>query len=221
VRHRVARGETAFTVARRYNVTTRALADWNGLGPELMLREGQTLLIPVAADTPRPAAAAEAPVTAPGQGSPTPEPPSAAQPLPPAPAAAPATPPSPDLGASRSAASAARFAMPADGNVIRSFSPPRNQGIDIGAAAGSPVRAAADGTVAKISRDTASIPIVMIRHPGNLLTVYANVDGISVAEGAAVRRGQQIGTVRAGSPAFLHFEVRDGIEAQDPMTFLQ
>ncbi|HSF65308.1 MAG TPA: LysM peptidoglycan-binding domain-containing protein, partial [Paracoccaceae bacterium] len=44
IRHRVARGETASTIARSYNVSTRALADWNGLGPDLGVREGQYLL---------------------------------------------------------------------------------------------------------------------------------------------------------------------------------
>ena len=40
VRHQVLRGETAFTIARLYNVPAKALADWNGLGPDLV-RIGQ------------------------------------------------------------------------------------------------------------------------------------------------------------------------------------
>ncbi|MGB8621448.1 MAG: LysM peptidoglycan-binding domain-containing protein, partial [Paracoccaceae bacterium] len=50
VRHKVQRGETAFSIARLYNVSVRALADWNGLGPDLTVREGQYLLIPVPAE---------------------------------------------------------------------------------------------------------------------------------------------------------------------------
>jgi murein DD-endopeptidase MepM/ murein hydrolase activator NlpD len=222
LRHRVRRGETAFSIARTYGVTPRALADWNALGPDLALREGQYLLIPTAAGT----AAPEPETTAPGEGSPTPTPPSAAEPLPderPAPAAeaAPGTPPSPDLGAERTAASAARLAMPVEGRIIRAFAKGRNDGIDIAAAAGAPVRAAADGTVAAITKDTAQVPIVVIRHADNLLTVYAGLDRVAVQKGAAVRRGQQFGVVRAGSPAFLHFEVRRGTEALDPAPFLQ
>jgi LysM repeat protein len=45
-RHQVKRGETAFSIARTYNVSARALADWNGLGPQLDVREGQYLMIP-------------------------------------------------------------------------------------------------------------------------------------------------------------------------------
>jgi LysM repeat protein len=78
IRHKVARGETAYSVARLYNVSVRALSDWNGLGPDLTIREGQYLLIPVAAGKPP----ATATVEAQGSGSASPEPPSAAKPLP-------------------------------------------------------------------------------------------------------------------------------------------
>ena len=221
VRHRVQRGETAFTVARTYGVTARALADWNGLGPEMGLREGQTLLIPTAA-----AGAAPETVTNPGAGSPTPVPPSAALPLPaenPVAASrpAPGTPASPDLGSQRTAASASRFAMPVDGKIIRSFAKGKNDGVDIAAPAGSGVRAAADGTVAAITKDTDQVPILVLRHADNLLTVYAGIDAVKVAKGAKVSRGQQIAVIRAVSPAFLHFEVRKGVDAVDPMGFLQ
>ncbi|MBK5926716.1 LysM peptidoglycan-binding domain-containing protein, partial [Rhodobaculum claviforme] len=54
LQHRVERGETAFTIARLYNVTPRALADWNGLGADMAVREGQTLMIPVARAEPTP-----------------------------------------------------------------------------------------------------------------------------------------------------------------------
>lgn len=223
VRHRVRRGESAYTIARAYNVTVRALAEWNGLGPDFAVREGQTLIVPVTAG-----AAGNAPPPAdtalPGSGSDAPPPPSAAAPMPdatPPPAAAPTpVPPSPNLGTDRTGGGA-RFAMPADGRIIRGFQRGRNDGIDIGAAAGSAVRAAADGTVAAITRDTDQVTILVIRHEGNLLTVYANIDGVTVERGAAVRRGQQVARIRGGDPAFLHFEVREGFDAVDPLPFLQ
>jgi murein DD-endopeptidase MepM/ murein hydrolase activator NlpD len=222
VRHRVERGETAFSIARLYNVSARSIAEWNGLGPDLAVREGQYLLIPVPLDS---GTQAEV-VTQPGQGSPTPPPPSAAKPLPeeqitPAAEPAPETPPSPKLEEERSSASAARFAMPADGSIIRGFVPGSYPGIDIGAVPGSPIRAAADGTVAVITKDTDQVPILILRHADNILTVYANIDGIKVAKGDRVKRGQTIAAVRAASPAFLRFEVRNGIDAVDPMPFLQ
>ena len=223
VRHQVARGETAYSIARLYNVSAKSLAEWNGLGPDLSVREGQYLLIPVIIEEAAPAVET---VTAPGVGSPTPEPPSAAKPLPaekPTPANKPAagTPASPNLGKDRTAASAARFAMPAQGAIIRAYIPKKNDGIDIGASAGSPVKAAADGTVAAITKDTEQVPILVIRHADNVLTVYANIDGITVKKGDTVKRGQTVAKVRGGSPSFLHFEVRKGFEAVDPMPYLQ
>ncbi len=222
--HRVARGETAFTIARTYNVSAKALADWNQLGADMAVREGQTLIIPVAT---APAPALEPVVTPPGAGSPTPEPPSAAKPLPDedtgtAAAKPKATPPSPDLGDQATGASAAKFVIPVQGKIIRGYDRKSNQGIDIAAPAGTAVKAAEAGTISVISADTNGKGIIIIRHAGDLLTVYVGVSGASVAKGAKVTRGQTIGKVAAGDPAFLHFEVRNtSKESFDPMTYLQ
>lgn len=223
-RHQVKRGETAFSIARMYNVSARALADWNGLGADLEVREGQYLMIPTPSGAPAPKV--EEVVTAPGEGSPTPLPPSAAKPLPdeetkPAAQAAKDKPASPDLGQQRTAASSSQFAMPVAGNIIRGYGPPKNEGIDIGAPAGTAVKAAAAGTVAAITQDTAQTPIIVIRHEGGLLTVYAGVAGITVKKGDTVTKGQTIANVRSGNPSFLHFEVRRGAASTDPMPFLQ
>jgi len=225
VRHQVQRGETAYSIARSYDVSVRALAEWNSLDSALTVREGQYLLIPVVIADPAPAGGVEAP----GSGSLTPVPPSAATPLPdPASAApAPAAEAAPDLSGTRTEASSARMAMPVDGKIARGFQKGRTDGIDIAAPAGSAVRAAASGTVAAITRDTDQVPILVLRHSGNLLTVYAGIDDIqvskgdSVSRGDRVTRGQTIATVRAGDPPFLHFEVREGFESVDPMPYLQ
>lgn len=246
LRHTVARGETAFTIARLYNVTPRSLAEWNGLGGDMAIREGQILVIPVAqsaaaspAATPpgaplsataaplAPAASATATAAAPatsqpGQGSATPVPPSAATPLPPASAAtAPAAPPAPVANLAATRSEGPRLAMPVQGRVIRAYAGERNPGIGIGAPAGTEVRAAASGTVAAITQDTNQIPIMLIRHENNLVTIYAHISDIRVARGDRVTRGQTIATVRGGDPSFLHFEVREGFDIVDPMPYLQ
>jgi murein DD-endopeptidase MepM/ murein hydrolase activator NlpD len=223
VRHRVQRGETAFTIARLYNVTPRALADWNGLDAEFTVREGQYLLVPVAA---APARQAETQATAPGAGSVAPEPPSSATPLPPPPPAreeaAAAEPPSPPLAEERTEASnPGQMMMPVNGSIIRPFAEGETDGIAISAPAGTPVRAARSGTVAAISRDTNGVPIVVVRHEGNLLTIYSQVDDLTVEQGDTVGRGDPIGRIRDNDPPFLHFEVRQGFESVDPMPFLQ
>ena len=114
----------------------------------------------------------------------------------------------------------ARFAMPVSGNIVRNYRPPQNEGIDIVAATGTPVLAAADGTVASIY-EAGQAHMIMLRHDDALLTVYAGTLGIKVKRGDYVSRGQTIATVLSGNPAFLHFEVRRGVESTDPMLFLQ
>ena len=103
---------------------------------------------------------------------------------------------------------------------MRDYAKGRNDGIDIAGTPGAQVRAAGAGTVAAVIEDSDGRPIAVIRHEGNLLTVYSNLAALSVAKGDSVSRGQTIGTLPAsGSPA-LHFEVRDGIESLDPNPLL-
>lgn len=230
VRHQVARGETAFTIARLYSVSVRALADWNGLDQNFAVREGQFLMIPVAQQpasattAARSAAPLAATTTLPGTGTPTPTPPSATQPLPqekPKPIAAPVeTPPAPKLAPVKPASSA-QMEYPVQGAIVREYAKGKNDGIGISASAGTAVKAAASGTVAAITENTDNLPIIVVKHPDNLLTVYANVDGLKVKKGDSVSRGQQIANVRSGGSDFLHFEVRKGFDSVDPLPYLQ
>ncbi|MFW8592639.1 peptidoglycan DD-metalloendopeptidase family protein [Cribrihabitans neustonicus] len=235
VRHKVKRGETAYTISRLYQVPVKSLAEWNGLGSDFSVREGQYLLIPLKdgaeprreASAAAAAAAATPAVTEPGTGSATPVPPSASKPLPaervePA-AAKPSEPlPKPELAApSASAASGAAMAYPVQGRITRTYSKGRNDGIDIAAAPGAPVKAAEGGTVAAITKDSNNVPIIVIRHDAKLLTVYANVDAIEVQKGDKVARGQKIAALRQSEDdAYVHFEVRDGFESSDPLDYL-
>ena len=218
--HVVAAGETAWSIARKYNVSVNDLASWNGLPSSMAVRTGQRLLIPVTGgQAPGPLAA----VTPPGTGSPTPRPPSAAEPLPSEstrPVADPVPRPAgPDLGRTRTAASGGgRFRMPANGAIIRPYEKGRNEGIDIAAAPGSPVSAAGAGTVAAITRDVDQVPIIVLRHDGGLMTVYAGLDQIAVTKGQTVSSGAILGKAR--SSGVVHFEVRNGFESADPEKYL-
>lgn len=221
-RHRVARGETAFTIARQYQVSVGALADWNGLDEALTVREGQTLLIPIAAAAPPPRVAE---TEAPGQGSVTPVPPSASAPqpdddVPAASAQAPAAPVADLASEQTSASDTTRLMQPVSGRIVRRYEPGQNEGLDFAGGPGAPVRAAAGGTVAAITRDVDEVPIIVVRHDDDLLTVYANVGEVSVEKGARVERGQNIGTLRDGEDSVLHFEVREGFDSVDPLPYL-
>jgi septal ring factor EnvC (AmiA/AmiB activator) len=125
------------------------------------------------------------------------------------------------------APSAAIFAAPVDGPITRAYSTgaggPRNDGVDFSAPAGATVTAAADGQVALISDSLGGLgTIVLIRHQGELLTVYGRVADVIVAKGERVRRGQPIGAVApaADGPSTLHFEVRQGANSVNPEDYL-
>jgi murein DD-endopeptidase MepM/ murein hydrolase activator NlpD len=227
-RHKVGPGETAFSIARRYGVPVAALAEWNGLDDDFTVREGQVLLIPPRAPGAQTAAAAP-PTPPPGTGSPTPTPPSAAEPLPenePAQAETAASeaadlPPSPDLG-ERTAASAsgARMVAPVSAPIVREFRPGGNEGIDYGASAGAPVRAAAAGTVAVVTEDTEAARVILVRHDGGISTIYANVKDVQVSAGDRVAQGQAIASVGDAEPPVFRFQVRQGVDAVDPGDYL-
>lgn len=225
-RHRVRPGETAFSIARTYDIPVAELAEWNGLGSDLALRVGQYLLIPVTAAPVANQEVRVASIEQPGVGSSTPVPPSAARPLPTedvkpvAVAPKPEPEPKPLENTQTASSDTSKLRMPVQGSIIRPYAKGENEGIGISANAGSQVVAADDGTVAAITRDTDQVPILVIRHANNLLTVYAGVDEIAVEKGDAVRRGDQIAVVRSAAPPFLHFEVREGFDSVDPGPYL-
>jgi murein DD-endopeptidase MepM/ murein hydrolase activator NlpD len=124
------------------------------------------------------------------------------------------------LGTQRTTASgSARLLFPVKGKIIRAYSK-KSDGIDIAAPAGTTVKSAASGVVAAITRDTDQVAILVIRHPNNLLTIYANIDRIRVKKGDRVKRGQVLARVSPGKPAFMHFEVRKDFDSVDPMPYL-
>ncbi len=221
LRYRVKSGDTATSIAKAFDISVRALADWNGLGTDNTVRVGQSLLIPppntVVTPITRPAEEPEA-VSKPGTGSNVGQPPSASQPLPENPSASETK--ETETPAAKPAEAGGSLMLPVNGSIIQDFQKGKSDGIDISAPAGSPVVAAGDGTVAAITQDAGGVPILVIRHGGGLLTVYAGIDKITVARGDHVKRGQQIAVVRAGSPAALHFETRRGFESVDPADFL-
>jgi len=212
VRHTVRAGETAYSIARLYNVSVTALASWNGLGPDLAVRNNQRLLIPTTSETVAPLA-----TTTPGTGTPTPIPQTSTKPLP-KPVAVAKPKPAPKPATTKSS----KMIKPVSGKVLRGFSKKSggNEGIDYAAPTGTTVKAAATGTVALISKSVGDTTIVLLRHPDNLYTVYSNITNVSLKKGQTVNAGEPVGIVAGGSPSFVHFEVRKGTEAVDPAPYL-
>jgi len=123
------------------------------------------------------------------------------------------------------------MAWPVDGDVTSPFgwrqSPFGDRcewhaGIDIAAAYGTPVRAAADGAVVFAGRAGGYGVLVVLDH-GAATTRYAHLAAANVHVGEAVQRGDPVGTLgqtgRATAP-HLHYEVRVGEQAVDPEPLL-
>lgn len=100
----------------------------------------------------------------------------------------------------------------------------RWNGIGIAADAGAPVRAAAAGQVVLVQAIGTYGLTVILQHGGGDYSVYGSLDRADVRVGETAARGQVIGTVGAADPdlpAHLHFEVRPGGRAADPLTLLR
>jgi len=220
LRHRVESGETAYIIARQYNVSVTALATWNGLGPDLGVRAGQQLIIPVP-DTENvapPPASRPAPV-------PTPAPATPAHDDTPAVATPPPASPAPVAAPEPTSNPRAPFVAPVTGSISRGYQPTgrnKNEGVDYATAANATVRAAGDGIVALVSESLGGLgTIVLIRHSNDLMTVYGRVTDVTVTKGQNVTQGQNIGKVAAADTPSMHFEVRVGSESVDPTRYLQ
>ncbi|MDR1917611.1 MAG: M23 family metallopeptidase [Christensenellaceae bacterium] len=99
-------------------------------------------------------------------------------------------------------------------------------GYDLGAAAGTAVVAAYDGTVKSVSTgNTLTGTVVRIEHANGLETVYSSLGTVNVVAGATVKKGDAIGTVgdTAGSEKYdtpyVRFETyKDGAQI-DPAEY--
>jgi murein DD-endopeptidase MepM/ murein hydrolase activator NlpD len=115
---------------------------------------------------------------------------------------------------------------PVQGVLYSRFGPrgaTRHDGIDIAAPEGTKIEAAADGVVLYAGVQRGYGNIVILRHGGDLITLYAHNQRNLVQEGAEVKAGQPIAVVgrtgRATGP-HCHFEVRRGTDPHDPLDFL-
>lgn len=217
VRHRVEAGETAYSIARLYGVSTTALASWNGLGPDMGVRVGQELLIPIASGANR---IPDTAGTQPGQGTVVAPPPSAAAPLPDDLTTTAATPASPNLGAQRTPAGG-KLRSPVSGKVARAYNSASPNGVGFAVPAGTPVKAAASGEVALISEELGGLgTIVLIRHPDDLLTTYSTLSDVTVKKGDKVSAGQVIGKVAPRDKPELQFDVFRGTTSVDPTPYI-
>lgn len=126
------------------------------------------------------------------------------------------------------AADAPAFAWPVSGRVVSDFGATetggRNDGINIAAAAGTPIHAAASGTVTYAGDALKNYGnLVLVKHAGGYTTAYAHAQRLVVQKGDAVTKGQVIGyTGQTGDVTTpqLHFEIRQQTTPLNPRTYL-
>jgi len=101
-----------------------------------------------------------------------------------------------------------------------------HDGVDLSAAEGTPIRAAEEGVVSFAGRQGGYGNVVIVDHAGpggGFQTVYAHQSHIGVTQGERVARGAVIGAVGStgvSTGPHLHFEVRQGGKAVDPLPYL-
>ena len=207
--HVVKGGETLYGISRVYGVDTYALARTNRLGPPYTIRVGQRLLVPG--------------VAMPVQTAP--RTPSSARPPPARPppkvfrkSARPAAVPEPPRRTGKG------FIWPVRGRLVSTFGPKtkglHNDGINIAAPRGTPVRAVERGVVAYAGNELRGFGnLLLIKHDGGWITAYAHNETLAVKPGDRVDRGQviaRVGSTGSVSTPQLHFELRRGKRAINP-----
>ena len=121
-----------------------------------------------------------------------------------------------------------RFVWPVKGRLISRFGPKKgglyNDGINISAKRGEPMRAADNGVVAYAGNELRGFGnLLLIRHRGGWMTAYAHADKLVVKRGQTVRQGQVIGhagTSGSVDKPQVHFEIRKGNNAVNPLKYL-
>jgi murein DD-endopeptidase MepM/ murein hydrolase activator NlpD len=218
--HIVESGETLYSLGRKYGMSPFAIADLNDLSRDGALSAGQSLRIPggkarkstdkliVDDDSEKLAPVDEETVVAEIEAKEAvPE------------TIAPEPPANPTVSSMR---------WPVKGKVISEFGAKpnglKNEGINIAVPEGTGVRAAESGVVAYAGNELKGYGnLVLIRHEGGWVTAYAHAKELFVKRGDTVKRGDVIakaGQTGSVSSPQLHFEVRKGATAMDPLKFL-
>ncbi|WP_116141434.1 peptidoglycan DD-metalloendopeptidase family protein [Trinickia diaoshuihuensis] len=204
--YRVERGDTVSKIARANHESVQSIVRWNNLTNPDSIEVGQVLRVA----PPGSKAAAGAPVrTAPGTAS-----------------ASPGTSNATSTGAAPGAAAPANgisLIWPTTGKLVHGFDGVNYKGIDIANTAGTPIVAAAPGTVVYAGNGLRGYGnLLIVKHEGDFLTAYAHNRTLFVKEGERVTQGQKIAEMgdTDNDRVALHFELRYGGRSIDPSRYL-
>jgi septal ring factor EnvC (AmiA/AmiB activator) len=125
-----------------------------------------------------------------------------------------------------------KLIWPASGKVVENFgekihpqygTSTRNNGIEIGAALGAPVRAVAPGKVVYADRFPGYGRVILIDHQAGYYTLYGHLEKILSPVGRDVKEREQVATVGdtgSGNGPMLYFELRRAGKPVDPLDWL-
>jgi lipoprotein YgeR len=204
--YRVERGDTLSKIARSNRQSVQSIVRWNNLSNADSIEVGQVLRIaPPGNSAPVTAATTNGGARSSSRGS------GAAAP---APRSAPD-----DVSPPPAPASAISLIWPVNGTVIRRFDGSNAKGIDIAASAGTPVIAAAAGTVVYAGNGLRGYGnLLILKHNADYLTAYAHNRVLLVKEGQSVTQGEKIAEMGDTDTdrVMLHFELRYQGRSIDP-----
>tara|TARA_B100000287_G_scaffold349348_1_gene337883 strand:- start:5156 stop:6037 length:882 start_codon:yes stop_codon:yes gene_type:complete len=121
-----------------------------------------------------------------------------------------------------------KFIWPVKGKVISKYGSENpgffNDGINIKSLDGQEIKASSDGEIVYSGNEIPGYGnLILIRHSKNWITAYAHLKKIYKKKGTLVKKGEFIGSVgKSGNvqEPQLHFEIRKGKEAVNPMNYL-
>jgi murein DD-endopeptidase MepM/ murein hydrolase activator NlpD len=197
--YRVERGDTVYKIARSNRQSVQNIVRWNNLPNPDAIEVGQVLRVEP------PAGTASARTTAPRTTTTAPRESADAA----------------DTSSASSPANAPSISLvwPTSGQVIRNFDGRDSKGIDITNAAGTPIVAAAPGTVVYAGNGLRGYGnLLIIKHNSDYLTAYAHNQALFVKEGQTVAQGQKIAEMGSSDNdrVMLHFELRYQGRSIDP-----
>lgn len=196
--YRVRSGDTLNTIATRFGVSTQRIAHTNKISGSDELQPGERIYIPNSGRTyaARDTSNQKASGTTASEAS------------------------------SKSGMASGKFNWPVAGQLTSAFgvrNGRRHDGIDIAAPRGTPVKASQDGEVVFSSRLRGYGNLILIKHPGDMFTVYAHNSRNLKEKGSKVKQGDviaRVGTTGRSTGPHVHFEIRKGSKATNPLPYL-
>lgn len=208
--YRIRRGDTLSEIAERKRIRMRTLAAWNDLHPPYALYAGNLLRVEPPDGRSRPPRGTAGRTTASRSLSPVVK--TSAR-------------PSAAVAGADAASSGITWAWPVQGRVKQGFSSGdrTRQGVRIAVGEGTPVAAAADGTVVYSGSGLKGYGnLIIVKHNARYLSAYGFNRELLAREGDRVKRGQRVALAgrAANGEGLLHFEIRRNGVAVDPLRFL-